>query len=274
MSMKIYKLYLGEVSIMDTFMDKEFMDELSDKILKGENINNWKEFEVETEMEGEHTGFGSFMSGSALWRKDIVDLLVPLVGEQVQFLPVQHPEYDYFLMNIVNIVDRIDHRHAISEQDEILDLIRQYQVYVFDNNWLTYSKQRYIFRIPELKYHIYVSEDFVNIILENDIGGIFFELLYDSETWQDPNPKVTAQYQDFISNHIEVGAYYNWKQVEEGLQHGKAYTSAHWKVQLTEKGHRIFGQLRRSLDYHFFFTTTIPQELFALKWYETERTDI
>ncbi|WP_322923216.1 hypothetical protein [Paenibacillus campi] len=272
--MKIYKLHLGEVSIMKSSRDKKARDELNYKLFKGEFIKDWKPFKVETAIEGEYTDFGSFTSGSALWRKNIVDLLLPLVGEQVQFLLVQHPEYDYFLMNILNIVDRIDHRHAISERIEILDLIRQYQVYVFDNNWLTYSKQRYIFRIPELNHHIYVSEDFVNIILENDIGGIFFELLYDSETWQDPNPKVTAQYQNFISNHIEVGAYYNWGQVEEGLQHGKAYASAHWKVQLTEDGDRIFGQLRRSLDYHFFFTTTIPQELFALKWYETERTDI
>ncbi|WP_322923217.1 imm11 family protein [Paenibacillus campi] len=269
--MKIYKLHLDEVSTMNaSSMDKQFREELNNKLLMGESFDFRDGLKIETEIEGENKGLASFLSTSSLWRKDIVDLLVPLVGEQVQFLPVQHPEYDYFLMNILNIVDRIDHSQSISERSEILDFIRYYKRYVFDTTLYPY----HVFRIPELEYSIFVSEAFVNIILENGIKGMLFELLYDSETWQDPNPKVTAQYHDFITKHIEVGTFYKWEEVVEGLQDGKAYASAHWKVQLTQYGDRIFGQLRSSLDYHFFIPTTIPQELFALKWYETERTDI
>ncbi len=272
--MKFYKMYLGEVSIMQFLKHESYGDELDDELLKGKPINDWKSFEVETETEGKHTGFASFTGGSSLWRKDIVDLVMPLIGHQVQILPVQHLKYDYYAINILNIVDVINHGQSISERNEILDLLRYYEVYVFDQNRWMLSGQPHIFRIPESIHTTLVTEDFVNTILENEIEGIFFELLYDTETWEDPDPRITKKYCDFISRHIEVGVCYSWEEVVDGVQQGKAYASAHWKVQLTEYGDRIFGQLRRYLDYHFFLSTNVPKELFTLKWYEVERTNI
>lgn len=273
--MKIWQVCLDkDVAAIKELEDREIADRLYDDLFLGEVINDWKRIDVESYFKGIYPDVAMFFPSNPLFSKKIVNAMSPLIGELVQFLPVNHPEFDYFIFNIINIQDAIDHSRAESSRSEVLDILRLYEKHVFNNKFVESSSQRYIFRIPELRNRIFVSDDFIELYFKNDLQGLNFELVYDSSI-EEPNQKyITEQYNNYIAQHINKGQAYPWETAVELLDQHIAFASGHWKIQLTEYGDLAIGQLRKELDYQFFFTGNIPKNLYSLTWYKTERSNL
>ncbi|WP_046213139.1 imm11 family protein [Paenibacillus wulumuqiensis] len=273
--MKIWSIaIMDETLSIDELETAEKIEELIDLFCIGEKVIDWPGIELKTYLEGLYSDFANFIYGLPLFSQKVVEIFQPLIGEQVEFLPVTHPDHNFFICNILNIDDYIDHSLAIPKRIRILKLLQRYDNHVFKHKLLRGSAKRHIFRIPELPLKIFVSDEFVQTYLENDLNGLLFKLVYDSESRNAGDEKQIIAYQTYITERIEVDETYTWDQAMKLIEQGAAFASQHWKIQQTEDGDFMIGQLTRKLDYQFFVPTVTLKELHKLNWYKTSKSDI
>ncbi|WP_017812805.1 imm11 family protein [Paenibacillus shenyangensis] len=273
--MKIWSVMLSSEALrIDELEDANRIEELINELCIGEKVNDWSGIKLKTYSEGLYSDFANFFHGLPLFSQKALKVFQPLIGDEVEFLSVTHPDHNFFICNILNIDDYIDHSLAIPKRIEILKLIRTYDHYVFKDALLMRSVRRHIFRIPELRRNVFVSDEFVQTYLKNDLNGLVFELVYDSESRNANDDKQILAYQNYIAEKIEVGESYNWAQAMKLVEAGAAFASQHWKIQQTSDGDFMIGQLTRGLDYQFFVPTVILKELYELDWYKTTKSDI
>ena len=105
------------------------------------------------------------------WDAKAIALLDPLVGNAVEYLPFDCDEGEFWLVNVLNVADCLDH-----DQSEFTYLpsgkIKGIRRYVFKPNCL---EGHHIFRTPEHNYsRIFVSDEFKALVENSDLVGLKF----------------------------------------------------------------------------------------------------
>lgn len=118
--------------------------------------------------------------------KRAVRCLIPLVGDYVEFLPLESEEGEFFAVNIINVlegaVDEDNSKIIRFDSGDVMTI----EEFVFHENIVQGNP---IFKIKELCVGNtqFVTEEFVNVVKENQLEGFCFELVWDSERLPNKN---------------------------------------------------------------------------------------
>ena len=113
--------------------------------------------------------------------KKALKSLFPLIKDDVEILTLQLNNEILFGINVLTVIDAID--YDMSEYRTFRDgkRIMAFKKYVFRDDMI---KNNNIFKIIDLpRGDIFVSEEFCNSILDNNLEGFKLELVYENKKW-------------------------------------------------------------------------------------------
>jgi hypothetical protein len=118
-------------------------------------------------------------AGASTFSEKSVDLLMPIMGSQVEVLPLSFKTKQYFLINVINVLDCIDYEASEFERFEPNGRIMFFYKYSFREDKLLKST---IFKITdELEGRPFFTDAFVDFVKKSDLRGFRFELVWDSD---------------------------------------------------------------------------------------------
>lgn len=182
--MKVYTLLTEESCGWLTPLDENiWMTSLSfDGQKKGEQ---YSPVEVTFSGDGLLCDNMSLASGASTFSKKAVDLLMPIMGSQVEVLPLSFKTKQYFLVNVINILDCIDYDASEFERYEPNGRIMFFHKYSFREDKLLKSN---IFKTTDEPEGIpFVTDAFVDFVKKSDLTGFKFELVWDSDGIEMPD---------------------------------------------------------------------------------------
>ena len=137
-------------------------------------IPNVMEYEEDKDLKrGDAPGFNI-----PVLNKKALDVLLPLIENDVEILPLQFGDEKLYGINVLNIIDAIDYN--LSEYLTFRDgkRIMAFKKYVFRENVI---KNNNIFKIVDLlRGEVFVSQLFFDYVCDNKLEGFKMELIYES----------------------------------------------------------------------------------------------
>ncbi len=108
-----------------------------------------------------------------------VDVIRDFLISKADILPLDCGDERYFLINVYNKVDCIDYDQAQYTKFDS-GRVREFKKYAFKQEMLI---NEHIFKIPEIigKSMVFVSDEFRNRVINNDLIGFNFIEVWDSE---------------------------------------------------------------------------------------------
>lgn len=279
--MKIWKIEPSHESIMLVSLDQEKFMKFEFPYFNGELLPlSWPEYPVGTvKKKYKYSDFAVYISSIPVISEKVFNIVNSLVKDLIEFLPVQHPDFNFYLCNVFNVIDCVDAEKSIP--DTIYSgIIRRYSKISFVESILKDNEKRHIFKIPGLADLTYfVSDEFKELLLANNIKGIDFIEIWDSEANFELEQQHEQRIKEAYDAHIikinnQPHDPLSWNEAIEKLKRGKAAISADWKIQYNSKGDILIGQLNRNLEYEFFSPVYIPPILLDLTWQEVDKSTI
>lgn len=274
--MKIWEINTGDsidVSIEDDL--KPDIDALLRSISFGEKIKHkWKPLKaVYKKKKGESFHFPYLTPGKLVLNDKSLSILKPLIVDLVEILPLQNAEYNFFICNVTNILDCVDHTKSVPIISRATNKVFSYEYMYLHEDMIIGSEKRHIFKVPELvRTRIYVSDEFRNTVLDAGLKGLDFHQVWDSEFTKTDELAQQERYDHYLAElEKNKGVEMDWDTAMKLLDEGKAVASAHWKLKKDENKELLVGQLTYDLDYDFAKLIYIPPILLDLKWHEVER---
>lgn len=280
--MKIWKIKPNKSSISLVSFDPQKFIEFELPYFDGEVLPvPWpKEYRLITDNQKyKYNDYAIYLNHIPVISEKVFKIVTPLVNDLVQFLPVQHSDFNFYICNIINVIECVDAEKSIP--DTILDgEIRSYSKISFLESVLKNNEKRHIFKIPELtRLTYFVSDEFRELLLANNIKGIDFIEIWDSEADFELEQQHEQRIKEAYDAHIikinnQPHDPLSWNEAIEKLKLGKAAISADWKIQYNSKGDILIGELNRNLEYEFFSPVYIPPILLDLTWQEVDKSTI
>jgi len=163
-----------------TFKNEKELERFTDYQFDGNKIiNSWTPLKLEL-FKGEKRSDAPYLSpGVLVVSKKTIEVFSDLLEGAVEYLPVECDNMDYYLINVVNIVDCIDYERSEVKRFSSSGRIMKFKKFAFKDDKVG---NNHIFKIPELtKGYIFVSDVLKNRILQSKIAGIGFEEVWNSE---------------------------------------------------------------------------------------------
>ena len=172
--------YFGLVLKHQTTENFRYLDEKFNE----SPIENWTPLEVDIITKGgnkkvsdapcfwDNFGYPVLSSKALKWVED-------LLSEKVEILPLIHEKYDFYALNVMNIINCLDLEKCIVERFPSSGRIMRIEKYVFYPDHL---ENQHLFKMAEaIKTHVCVSDEFRNRVLDSKLKGFVFKELWDSE---------------------------------------------------------------------------------------------
>ena len=121
---------------------------------------------------------------TSLWHMKVVspkviEAVKDLTEGQVEYLPLLCINYEYYLINVVNLVSAIDYSKAKVEYFPNSNRVMMIEKFAFLEEKL---KGNHIFTLVEHRgIDIYVSDEFRQRVIDSGATGARFDLIWDSE---------------------------------------------------------------------------------------------
>jgi hypothetical protein len=135
----------------------------------------WKPFAVivNSERPGPVSDFPMLFVGPPIFSERAWQVLSPLIGAEVEALPIAHPRGPHFAIHVLSIVDALDRersriRWSPPDNNYISD--------VEEHVWKPCAVEgHHMFRIPETAdIRVYLSEEFRRLVEANGLKGLEF----------------------------------------------------------------------------------------------------
>lgn len=108
--------------------------------------------------------------------KRAVEILSPLIGENVEFLPLISKDGQFYTMNVINVVHALDIDRSKLERFEKSGKVMIIDEYVFHKDRI---EDQLIFKIPEqIRSRVYVTDRFRDAVEKAGLGGFRFKQLW------------------------------------------------------------------------------------------------
>lgn len=119
-------------------------------------------------------------SGAPVLSPRAIEVLKDLMADKVEILPLRCRKGEYYVINVIDVLNCIDYEEAEFERFESSGRIMLFNKYVFNTECV---KGKHIFKIvDEPVRRPFVSDEFRNRVLESELVGFKFELAWDSES--------------------------------------------------------------------------------------------
>ena len=101
--------------------------------------------------------------------------LEPILGDTVQWLPIEFQEQEYWIVNILKTVSLdLQSSQIISYPDGGLATIEQF---AFEELSV---RDKWLFKVPQRTFWVLCTERFRDHVLQNELTGFYFEVVWDS----------------------------------------------------------------------------------------------
>ena len=144
--------------------------------------DSWKEVEVYTLTKGKESDLPKFWGAPyvPVFSEKALNVVHDLVKDQIEALPLAHPEKRFYAIHVLNVIDAIDYKRA--EVEQLRSGLRiGFKKYAFIEEKV---KNAHIFKVylddrPILP--VLVSDQFRETVLSNGLSGFDFIEVWDSE---------------------------------------------------------------------------------------------
>ncbi|MDK8180789.1 DUF1629 domain-containing protein [Paenibacillus sp. UMB4589-SE434] len=141
---------------------------------------NWIPFDVYTYEEGEYTDFYNYFGGLPVINRKTYECLRPYLEGEVEFLPINHPGAELFVMNVVSVLDVLDYEKTIVPISPFGNNMRYVDFVYFSEERINQSV--YIFKVPEaVTSRSFVTERFVELLDHFKLRGPQLNLSWRTE---------------------------------------------------------------------------------------------
>ncbi|MEM7758157.1 MAG: DUF1629 domain-containing protein [Cyanobacteria bacterium P01_A01_bin.40] len=123
----------------------------------------------------EKSGEFPALSTAIVFSQKALQILKPLVEGSVEFLPLQCDSGEFVMLKITDIADCLDYTRAEVKRFPSSGRVMQVISYAFRKNCLD---NKIIFKIPEQKARVYVSQRFKDCVENNQLEGLIFSEIY------------------------------------------------------------------------------------------------
>jgi hypothetical protein len=108
-----------------------------------------------------------------VFSKRAIEILNPLIADSTEILPLMGLEGEFSVVNVIDVVDCLDHQRSEYIRFESSGRIMHIEHYVFKKDYL---KNKHIFRIPEeVVSAVFVSDAFKTLVEQNRLEGLIFK---------------------------------------------------------------------------------------------------
>jgi hypothetical protein len=215
---------------------------------------------------GEKSDFPGRPLGAIYITQEVKNVFENILGENVEYLPIETPIGLHYIFNITNVLDCIDKKNSL-EKKYISGGIMGYQEYAFFEDKL---KDQHIFRVysDELKRvmpEIFISDELRNTILENNFTGYQLVEMWDSEcSWQEKSRKLDEMKNAINESLTDTFSFHEG--IELVQDKNIVVYSGEWAIRLNENKEVVIGELLLDGSYSWFNPTYYPPVLLGLKW--------
>lgn len=177
--MKIWILDCDVDNYENLTMKEEFDIDYIQSFDGTKKIKNWNPLKVKRMYDREFSNTPGFSPHIPIFDKKSVSVLNDLLTDNAEILPLDCDEGEFYAINVINVIDCIDYEKSKYKTFRDGKRIMRFTKYVFDEVKIDGLN---IFKIKDepLK-RPFVSENFKNKIIDNNLVGFKFELAWDSE---------------------------------------------------------------------------------------------
>lgn len=133
----------------------------------------WVPFHVKEIKERKNSDIPSFSAGAPVLSICAVEKLAPYLNDNVEVLPIHCIKGDYCIINVTNVIDCIDYEKSEVKRFKSSGRIMRFIKYSFKPETI---RNEHIFKIADYAGgHVFVSDEFKNIVEASDLKGFLFE---------------------------------------------------------------------------------------------------
>lgn len=241
---------------------KYFMNGFVGKSMK----ENWEPVAVELiNRSVKKYDFTAFGSPYLIFNEKVLKALEPIIRDKVEYLPIAYKAENLCFINVLNMVDCLDYKKAIVDIHEKYKVVTKIKKYAFQEELLL---DEVIFKIPEFKSYIFVTDKFRNVVLENGLTGFEFEEVWNSEEDESlenemaPIMKYEGKAYKFVEalDIIEIGE--------------KAMASDRYILQNDDQNRTFLGILLNNRTYNWIEPIGFPPTFVEMDWYLIEKIKV
>lgn len=156
--------------------DRDFL--IDDASFAGSPIEGWEPLSVTVDEEIRVGDMQSLDGGLPVMNQKAIDVLADLLEGRVQILPLDYKSGEYYILNILNVVDAINY-----EKSEVVRFssgrIMRFEKYDFVAEKVLHEP---IFKIPDERRRApFVTDEFRDRVLAHNLVGFEFTEVWDSK---------------------------------------------------------------------------------------------
>lgn len=141
--------------------------------------NTWIPVSVQIIEETKKSDTPGLSSGVPVLSLRAIKILEDILRDSVEILPLKCKNEEYYAINVIDVLDCIDYEKSKFEKFESSGRIMLFNKYAFNPECV---KGKHIFKIiDEPVRRPFVSDEFRNRVLESELVGFKFDLVWDSE---------------------------------------------------------------------------------------------
>lgn len=143
-------------------------------------LDAWTPVAVRVIEEREKSDTPGLSGGIPVFSPKAVEVLKDLMEDSVEILPLRCRRGEYYAINVLNVLNCIDYEKAKFKRFQSSGRIMLFNKYTFKPECV---KSEHIFKIiDEPARRPFVSDEFRNRVLDNELIGFKFELVWNSES--------------------------------------------------------------------------------------------
>ncbi|MCR2806075.1 hypothetical protein [Paenibacillus soyae] len=257
--MKIWMLTTSEKC---TAIESENHDDYVDHIKTyfNDEIKEWKPIRFLTRRKGNKSDCAEFMIGYPVFMRKAKDVLSPLLGSGVEFLPIIHDVHEMYFVKVKNLQDFIDMSNPVERRIN----------YGYFSEYVHIKREMVnhsipIFRMPpHLMTRIYVTDEFKKVVEDNKLKGFHFVELWDTEYTEYDRRERLKKFDSFyegISSRKKV----NYSEAVKLIEDGKQVRSGKHIMKVKDDLFLI-GQILEDESIQWVHPTFIAPIFFELQW--------
>ncbi|MDR6882437.1 imm11 family protein [Bacillus sp. 3255] len=135
-------------------------------------LHEWKPIKLELYEEAARSDAPSFLGSAPVLSANAVQQLQPLINDSVEILPTDFDREEYFIINVLSVLNCIDYDASIIKRYRSGRIMR-FEKYEFIPEIVNHQ---HIFKIVDIPTQaIFVSDDFREAVQTSQLRGFSFE---------------------------------------------------------------------------------------------------
>ena len=176
--MKIWMLDCDVDKYENLCLDSLVLDEV--KSFDGrEKINDWKPVKVKRMYDRQFSNTPGFLPHIPVFDKKAIYILGDLLKGNAEILPLDCENGDFYVINVTKVLDCVDYEESSYKTFSDGKRIMRFTKYVFDSGKVA---EHHLFKIRDERLkRPFVSDEFRKRVLESELSGFIFRLVWDSD---------------------------------------------------------------------------------------------